>query len=134
MKYEYMRTAVKGFFIRSSRVKVITINSDLPETVRRFILAHELGHAVLHGNSGCSTFHDVTLYDDSSATEKEANLFAAELLMNDEDVLTMINHDGTFFSAAAVLGVPMELLDFKLTAGRVAQRFSEGNSDSGKPR
>ena len=107
------RTAVKGFFIRSSRVKVITINSDLPETVRRFILAHELGHAVLHGNSGCSTFHDVTLYDDSSATEKEANLFAAELLMNDEDVLTMINHDGTFFSAAAVLGVPMELLDFK---------------------
>ena len=90
------RTAVKGFFIRSARVKVITINSDLPEIVRRFILAHELGHAVLHGSSGCNTFHDVTLYDDSSETEKEANLFAAELLMNDEDVLDQINNDGTF--------------------------------------
>ena len=107
------RTAVKGFFIRSARVKVITINSDLPEIVRRFILAHELGHAVLHGSSGCNTFHDVTLYDDSSETEKEANLFSAELLMNDEDVLDQINNDGTFFSAASMLGVPMELLDFK---------------------
>ena len=94
-------TAVKGFFIRSARMKVITINSDLPEIVQRCILAHELGHAVLHGSSGFSTFHDTALYDESSETEKEANLFAA------------INNDGTFFTAASMLNVPMELLDFK---------------------
>ena len=29
------------------------------------------------------------------------------------DVLDQINNDGTFFSAASMLGVPMELLDFK---------------------
>ncbi len=72
-----------------------------------------LSPAVLHGSGGFSTFHDTALYDESSAAEKEANLFAAELLMDDEKVLEEINNDGTFFTAAAMLNVPMELLDFK---------------------
>ena len=33
--------------------------------------------------------------------------------MDDEKVLEEINNDGTFFTAAAMLNVPMELLDFK---------------------
>ncbi|MBO6298828.1 MAG: hypothetical protein J6N53_08270, partial [Lachnospiraceae bacterium] len=37
----------------------------------------------------------------------------AELLMDDNAVLEMMNADNTFFSAAASLNVPMELLDFK---------------------
>ena len=38
--------ACKGFFLVNARCKVITINSDLPEEIRRIILAHELGHAL----------------------------------------------------------------------------------------
>jgi len=34
----------KGFFLRQSRKKHITINSDLPEPIQRIILAHEIGH------------------------------------------------------------------------------------------
>ena len=55
----------------------------------------------------------IGLFDDSSMQEKEANLFAAEFLMGDDDVLDVLNRGTTFFSAASQLSVPMELLDFK---------------------
>lgn len=45
--------------------------------------------------------------------EKDANLFAAEYLLRDQDVLETLNRDTTFFAAAAMLRVPAELLDFK---------------------
>ncbi len=105
--------AIKGFFLEIKRIKTITINSDLPEAIQKIIGAHELGHALLHRRSGIHAFHDVGLFDESTIYEKDANLFAAEYLLKDEDVLETLNTDCTFFSAAAALYVPMELLDFK---------------------
>ena len=105
--------AVKGFILKSKRIIVITINCDLPLVIQKIIVAHELGHAVLHKNSGILAFHEATLFDNSSRYEKEANLFAAEFLLSDDRVMNALNADNTFFSAAASLYVPMELLDFK---------------------
>lgn len=106
-------TAIKGFFMECKRVKTITINSDLPEIIQKIIVAHELGHAVLHRSSSVQAFHEVVMFDSSSIMEKEANLFAAEFLLDDGDVLSALNQDTTFFNAAAELRVPMEMLDFK---------------------
>ena len=105
--------AIKGFFMENCRIKIITVNGDLPEIIQKIIIAHELGHAILHRTKGVHAFHDVTLFDSSSMMEKEANLFASELLLKDQDVLEMMNSDNTFFTAAAALNVPTELLDFK---------------------
>lgn len=105
--------AIKGFFVVHRRIRTIIVNSDLPLVIQRIIIAHELGHAVLHKDCGVVAFHDIGLFDDSSMQEKEANLFAAEFLMGDDDVLDVLNRDTTFFSAASQLCVPMELLDFK---------------------
>lgn len=106
--------ACKGFFLRQSRIGSITINSDLPCEIQRIILVHELGHAILHSKvSGIKTFHDFELFDRTSFMEYEANIFAAEFLLNDEDVLELLNSDLSFFNAASTLCVPPELLDFK---------------------
>lgn len=105
--------AIKGFYLESKRIRTITVNCDLPEAVQRIIVAHELSHAVLHRHSGVHAFHDIGLFDESSLLEKDANLFAAEYLLRDQDVLETLNRDTTFFSAAAMLRVPAELLDFK---------------------
>ena len=106
--------ACKGFFLVQSRKRSITINSDLPRPVQRIIATHELGHAVLHRKAlGVNAFHDFELFDSTSKLEYEANVFAAEFLMSDEDVLENLNDDISFFAAASVLRVPPELLDFK---------------------
>ena len=73
--------AIKGFYLESKRIRTITVNCDLPEAVQRIIVAHELGHAVLHRHSGIHAFHDIGLFDESSLLEKDANLFAAEYLL-----------------------------------------------------
>lgn len=106
-------TAIKGFFLEIHRIPTITVNSDLPPVIQKIIVAHELGHAVLHRPRGIYAFHEFGLFDESSAMEQEANLFAAEYLLDDREVLETLNADNTFFTAAASLYVPMELLDFK---------------------
>ena len=115
--YEPMGTypgACKGFFLAQSRKRSITVNSDLPEAIQRIIVTHELGHAVLHAKAvGVKAFHDFELFDSTSLMEYEANIFAAEFLMDDDDVLEKLNEDISFFGAASLLRVPPELLDFK---------------------
>ena len=105
--------SIKGFFLESKRIRTITVNNDLPLVIQKIIVSHELGHAVLHRESGVYAFHDITMFDHNSTLEKEANLFAAEFLLDDDEVLETLNRDTTFFTAAASLMVPMELLDFK---------------------
>lgn len=109
----------KGFFICEARIKVITVNSDLPEIIRRFVIAHELGHAVLHYKPGIQMFRDMVLFDETAVTELEANLFAAEILLEDEEVIGSLRGGRSFFETAAILNVPAELLDFKLRAMRM---------------
>lgn len=63
------KDAIKGFFVKSNRIKVITVNSDLPYMIQRIITTHELGHAMLHADSGMQAFHELALFDDSSRCE-----------------------------------------------------------------
>ena len=102
----------KGFFLIHRRKKHITINSDLPDILQKVVLAHELGHCILHSGSSGAAFHEVTLFDTTDRKEYEANVFASELLLPDEAVLEVLNDDMFFFKAAKTLYVPLVLLDF----------------------
>lgn len=105
--------AIKGFYLKEKNIRSITVNCDLPEAIQRVIVAHELGHCVLHSHSGMQAFHDIALFDECSILEKEANLFAAEFLLNDQDVYEVLNQDTAFFATARTFCVPPEVLDFK---------------------
>lgn len=107
--------SIKGMMIVCSRIKNIMVNCDLPEVIVEFLIAHELGHAVLHPCHS-TQFTDFGFFDDVSGKEKEANLFAAELLMHDSDELykEMKYSELTLFQIAASHNVPYELLAYKL--------------------
>ena len=50
------------------------------------VMAHELGHAILHRKQNCYFIRNKTLLLNSK-TELEANMFAAELLIRDDVIL-----------------------------------------------
>lgn len=104
----------KGFFLVSSRCKLIVINSDLPDSIQRIIIAHELGHAVLHSDSAINTFHEFAMFEDTNRMEYEANVFAAEFMLSDDAAIESLEMQMDFYQTAKCLYVPPELLDFKL--------------------
>lgn len=111
-------TSVKGFFFEVSRTKCIVINSDQPSLMQRIVLAHELGHAFLHCSGGVFNFRETSLFGNADDMEREANLFAGELLLDDGEVLTVLETQETLKNAARALMVPKQLLDFKLRVMR----------------
>lgn len=105
----------KGFFINNSRCKTIVINDAQPALIQRIILVHELGHAVLHaGSTKVSAFHDTAVLDNTDCLEYEANVFSAEFLLDDDEVLDLLKSGYSYFEVARNNCVPSELLDFKL--------------------
>jgi len=90
---------LSGFYKLIKRKKWIFINEDLMDTdMFRVVVAHELGHAFLHRTKECAFIKNHTLLL-TSWVEREANMFAAELLIPDDF------DDGFVY--------PKELLDIK---------------------
>ena len=72
-----------GRLVRKGNWGIATINNKIPELGRkRFVASHELGHFELHKNTVklCNE-KDFLWWRKTSPEEKEANEFAAELLM-----------------------------------------------------
>ena len=106
---------IKAYYFYHSRIRSIVLNQNVSETVRRVLAAHELGHDRLHNEIAMlKGFQEIELFDKANPMEYEANLFAAELLVSDDDLLEMLNdEEKTFFDVAKELYIPADLLDFK---------------------
>jgi len=107
---------LKGMYSYIKRNRFIVVNQELGDVERRVVCAHELGHDQRHRDLARNKWlHDFMLYNMNAQPEYEANLFAAELLLPDKDVLSVIaDSDGDYFSTSRALYVPPELLGFKL--------------------
>lgn len=110
----------KGYFLTACKMKAIIVNNALSEQEQRIIIAHELGHATLHSKAAEShDFHEFSLLDEADIMEYEANVFAAELLIDEGTLIESIKDGLTCDQLAASFNVPYELLAFKM---RVLQR------------
>lgn len=112
--------SIKGFLQKNNRCCTIAVNSDLPEALRSKILFHELGHYFLEHGKGSRVcrLRDASFAYRRDGTavarmENEANFFAAECVLDDAQTLEVI-HEYDIFTAAKLLRVPFEMLDYKL--------------------
>ena len=105
---------LKGFYICENGRRYIVINEELDEVTRRVVCAHELGHDMLHRELSGGGIRESTLFLDSNKTEREANIFAASILIPDKELLDMLEYNNSLDSAAYELGVLPELVEYKL--------------------
>lgn len=121
---------LSGFLFRDTSQKVIGVNTQHAPVRQTFTVAHELAHLLLHDQEQLHLdrgFPTVRLRDDISSqgiddAEKEANLFAAELLMPEKflkhDLARHIPLDlydeGAIPDLARKYGVSVQALTFRL--------------------
>lgn len=106
---------IKGFYHVILRERYIVVNADLDEQEQLIVAAHELGHDRLHRSWASSApLRDLSLYIETDRTEYEANIFAAELLIPDDEVLSCMEETDDFFGLCSLLGFPPPFVAFKL--------------------
>ena len=101
---------VRGFYQYFQRNNIIYLDDQLPEKEQRFVLAHELGHMFLHKKSN-AIFMDTHTCFNTDKLEREANTFAAELLI--PDAIIMEKADFTLEQLARLTGYTENLLKCK---------------------
>ena len=103
--------SVMGYYNTAFRQRMIHINENLPSGLRNYTAAHELGHAILHENLNTAFLRKNT-YFSLDKLERQANLFAANLLISDYDLLE--NSDLTTEQFSQLSGYPIELIHLRL--------------------
>lgn len=122
---------LSGFLFRDGGQKVIGVNTQHAPVRQNFTVAHELAHLLLHDQDQeplhvDRAFPTVRLRNDVSSqgvddAEKEANLFAAELLMPEQFLRQDLAgrapldlYDGYIPELAKKYGVSVQALMFRL--------------------
>lgn len=107
---------LKGYCFMSCQTIYVMISSFLSDEEKKIVAAHELGHILLHRDRlKMAPMKDDILYNMKDNTEYQANLFAADLLLADNDVADMSgNEDLDYFGFCSSLNSSPELMSFKL--------------------
>ncbi|MFJ7700042.1 ImmA/IrrE family metallo-endopeptidase [Lysinibacillus fusiformis] len=102
---------IRGYYKYDRRNQYIVINSNLDENFKFLVCAHELGHACLHPRLNTPFMRQNTLLS-VDKIEREANRFAAEFLIPDENLFESYDQM-TIYDIASIHQVPVELVKLK---------------------
>ena len=106
---------LKGFYSVINKRTYIVINDSISEKEAELVCAHELGHHLLHDYLADNpVIREISFYDPQTRPELEANVFAAELLIADDEMLELVNSDYTLKQIAAILGYDLNIVKIKL--------------------
>lgn len=105
---------LKGMYKIIHRCRFIFINGNLRERDRRTVCAHEIGHDRFHRDLATTdALQHFKMYDMSSKPEYEANIFAAELLIDEDSLFELFKYEYDLNHIARALEVDFNLLLIK---------------------
>lgn len=99
-----------GCYMFLKNHRCIFLNENLDEYERTVVMAHELGHAIMHRKENCYFIRSKTFLL-TSKNEIEANRFAAEFLIPDISIFE--NDTLTIKQFSKLSGYPEELVKLK---------------------
>lgn len=109
--YQFCELNFEGCYMFLKNHRYIFINQNLSDHEKRLVMAHELGHAVLHRKENCYFVRNKTLLLNSK-NEIEANKFAMELLI--DDVALEESSHLTISQMARMFGYYEKLIELRL--------------------
>lgn len=108
--------SMKGMYRVVRRNRFIFINDSLTPQMQHIVCAHELGHDQLHRDlAKTGALQEFMLYDMTTKPEYEANIVAAEILLDTDEVLDYVYHYGyTSEQIARAMGTDINLVALKV--------------------
>lgn len=107
----YPLDGVNGFYQYFQRNNIIYIDERLSDVMKLLVCAHELGHMQIHKKVN-TIFMDTRTNFCTSKYEIEANRFAVNLLIADEEIEEHLDYTTAQFSR--LFGYRKELIELRL--------------------
>ena len=108
---------MKGMYTIIKRNRIIILNDNMPERMQQIVCAHELGHDALHRQfAKDGGLREFMLYDMKSRPEYEANMYAADLLLDDEAVMELAKDGYDMQQVAGILNTDINLIGLKMAS------------------
>lgn len=119
--YEELSPKISGLVIEindSNYQYLIGININKHFNHRRFTIAHELGHIILNHLKKQQIMCEIGLLNNKNKKiddfEREANIFASELLVPTDKLKTFLNYNYSEKSLARFFQVSTEVIKYRL--------------------
>lgn len=104
---------VRGFYQYMKRNHIIYLDESLSYEDARFVCAHELGHSLLHRGAN-RIFMDSRTFMVGSKYEREADLFASCLLVDDSELVDLAYCGLTIDQISNELSIPKPCVEARL--------------------
>lgn len=108
-------TKLLGMYKVILRNKFVFYNPFIDKRILNMVLAHELGHDIYHYElARKEEIIEYELFNITNSTELEANLFAAHLLIDNDELMEYIKEGKCYEELASIFNVNINLMFFKL--------------------
>lgn len=109
-------TKLLGMYTILLDTRFIFYNPSIAEEMKNMVLAHELGHDVLHQEEAQNKrIYEFEIFNIENKLETEANLFASHLLLDEKEIEYLAKQDYTYDQISSILNVNVNLLLFKIS-------------------